>query len=40
VVTVTGKRDDKRIITLKTTVSNQHGEVVIDGNAVVKKVGL
>ncbi len=40
VVTVTEKRDDKRIITLQTTVSNQHGEVVVDGNAVVKKVGL
>ncbi len=40
VVTVTGKRDDKRIITLKTTVSNQRGEVVVDGSAVVKKVGL
>jgi len=40
VVTVTEKRDDKRIITLQTTVSNQHGEVVVDGSAVVKKVGL
>ncbi len=40
VATVTDKRDDKRIITLKTTVSNQHGEVVIDGSAVVKKMGL
>ena len=40
VVTVTEKRDDKRIIKLKTTVSNQRGEVVVDGNAVVKKVGL
>jgi 3-hydroxybutyryl-CoA dehydratase len=40
VVTVTEKRDDKRIITLKTTVSNQRGEVVVDGRAVVKKVGL
>jgi 3-hydroxybutyryl-CoA dehydratase len=39
-VTVTEKRDDKRIITLKTTVSNQRGEVVIDGKAVVKKAGL
>jgi 3-hydroxybutyryl-CoA dehydratase len=39
-VTVTEKRDDKRIITLKTTVSNQRGEVVVDGRAVVKKVGL
>ena len=40
VATVTDKRDDKRIITLKTTVSNQHGEVVVDGSAVVKKMGL
>src|SRR5271166_4420875 len=40
VVTVTDKRDDKRIITLHTTVSNQRGEMVIDGNAVVKKLGL
>lgn len=39
-VTVTEKRDDKRIITLKTTVSNQRGEVVVDGRAVIKKVGL
>ena len=39
-VTVTEKRDDKRIITLKTTVTNQKGEVVIDGSAVIKKVGL
>jgi 3-hydroxybutyryl-CoA dehydratase len=40
VATVTEKRDDKRIIKLKTTVSNQRGEVVIDGSAVVKKVGM
>ncbi len=40
VVTVTEKRDDKRIIKLRTTASNQRGEMVIDGNAVVKKVGL
>src|ERR1017187_719587 len=40
VVTVTEKRDDKRIIKLRTTASNQRGEVVIDGNAVMKKVGL
>jgi 3-hydroxybutyryl-CoA dehydratase len=40
VVTVTEKRDDKRIIKLQTTVSNQRGEVVIDGTAVVKKAGL
>jgi 3-hydroxybutyryl-CoA dehydratase len=40
VVTVTGKRDEKRIITLRTTVCNQRGEMVVDGNAVLKKVGL
>jgi len=39
VVTVTEKRDDKRIIKLQTTVSNQRGEVVIDGSAVVMKLG-
>ena len=39
VVTVTDKRDDKRIITLQTTISNQRGEVVVDGSAVVKKPG-
>jgi len=39
-VTVTEKRDDKRIIKLKTTVINQRGEIVVDGSAVVKKVGL
>jgi len=38
-VTVTEKRDDKRIIKLHTTVSNQRGEVVIDGTAVIKKLG-
>ena len=36
---VTEKRDDKRIIKLRTTVSNQKGELVVDGNAVVKKLG-
>ena len=40
VVTVTEKRDEKRIIKLRTTVCNQRGEMVIDGNAVLKKVGL
>ena len=40
VVTVTDKRDEKRIITLRTTAYNQRGEMVIDGSAVVKKVGL
>ena len=37
--TVTEKRDDKRIITLRTTVSNQKGELVVDGKAVTKKLG-
>ena len=40
VVTVTDKRDEKRIIKLRTTAYNQRGVMVIDGNAVVKKVGL
>jgi 3-hydroxybutyryl-CoA dehydratase len=40
VATVTEKRDDKRIIKLRTVVSNQRGETVIDGSAVVKKMGL
>ena len=40
VVTVTDKRDEKRIINLRTSVYNQRGEIVIDGSAVVKKVGL
>jgi 3-hydroxybutyryl-CoA dehydratase len=40
VVTVTGKRDEKRIITLRTTAYNQRGEMVVDGNAVLKKAGL
>ena len=40
VVTVTGKRDEKRIIKLRTAAYNQRGETVIDGNAVLKKVGL
>jgi 3-hydroxybutyryl-CoA dehydratase len=39
-VTVTEKREDKKILKLRTTVSNQRGEMVIDGNAVVKKLGL
>jgi len=39
-VTVTEKRDEKRIIKLKTTVANQRGEIVVDGSAVIKKVGL
>ena len=40
VVTVTGKRDEKRIIKLRTAVYNQRGEMVIDGDAVMKKLGL
>ena len=40
VVTVTEKRDEKRIIKLRTAVYNQRGEMVIEGNAVMKKVGL
>jgi 3-hydroxybutyryl-CoA dehydratase len=40
VVTVTGKRDEKRIIKLRTIACNQRGEMVVDGNAVLKKVGL
>ena len=39
VVTVTEKHDQKQLMTLKTTVSNQRGRVVVDGSAVVKKVG-
>lgn len=38
--TVLEKRDEKRIIKLKTTVTNQRGEIVVDGSAVTKKVGL
>jgi 3-hydroxybutyryl-CoA dehydratase len=37
--TVTEKRDDKRIIKLRTTATNQRGEIVLDGNAVIKKAG-
>jgi 3-hydroxybutyryl-CoA dehydratase len=39
-VTVTEKRDDKRIIKLRTTATNQRGEMVVDGSAVIKKAGL
>jgi 3-hydroxybutyryl-CoA dehydratase len=38
-VTVTEKRDDKRIIKLQTTATNQRGEMVVDGSAVIKKAG-
>jgi 3-hydroxybutyryl-CoA dehydratase len=37
--TVTEKRDDKRIIKLRTTATNQRGEMVVDGSAVIKKAG-
>jgi 3-hydroxybutyryl-CoA dehydratase len=40
VVTVTDKRHEKRIIKLRTAAYNQRGEMVIDGSAAVKKVGL
>ena len=36
-VEITSKRDDKKIVTLKTTVQNQRGENVIEGEAVIKK---
>jgi 3-hydroxybutyryl-CoA dehydratase len=39
-VAVTEKRDAKRIIKLRTTVTNQLGDLVIDGTAVIKKMGL
>jgi 3-hydroxybutyryl-CoA dehydratase len=37
--TVTEKRDDKRIVKLRTTATNQRGEMVVDGNAVIKMAG-
>ncbi|MBM4765149.1 MaoC family dehydratase [Bacillus sp. B15-48] len=36
-VEVVEKKDDKRIIKLKTQVMNQHQELVVDGEAVVMK---
>ena len=36
-VEVIEKRDDKKILTFKTTVTNQDGTIVIDGTAVVLK---
>lgn len=36
-VEVTEKRDDKHIITLSTTVTNQDGQAVVKGDAVVMK---
>jgi 3-hydroxybutyryl-CoA dehydratase len=38
-VTVTEKRDDKRIIKLRTIAVSQRGEMVVDGTAVIKKLG-
>jgi 3-hydroxybutyryl-CoA dehydratase len=38
-VTVTEKRDDKRIIKLRTIAVSQRGETVVDGTAVIKKLG-
>lgn len=37
--TVIEKRDDKRILKLQTTVTNQLGETVVDGIATIKKLG-
>lgn len=37
VVEVVEKRDEKKLITLKTQVFNQDGEIVVDGEAVIKK---
>ena len=37
VVTVTEKRETKPIMKLQTTVTNQRGEVVVDGTAVAMK---
>ena len=39
-VTVTEKRDEKRISKLRTIVTNQRDEMVLDGTAVIKKLGL
>ena len=39
-VTVAEKRDEKRILKLDTTVTNQRGQVVVSGGAVIKKIGL
>lgn len=38
--TIMEKKEDKRILKLKTVVTNQRGEVVVDGSAVIKKIGL
>lgn len=37
--TIVEKREEKRILKLQTTVTNQQGEVVIDGSAIIKKMG-
>ncbi len=37
--TIIEKREDKRILKLQTVVTNQRGEVVVDGSAVIKKLG-
>ncbi|MDI3522085.1 MAG: hypothetical protein PWR31_1592 [Bacillota bacterium] len=37
-VEVTAKRDDKKLITLSTIVTNQRGEVVVKGEALIKKM--
>jgi 3-hydroxybutyryl-CoA dehydratase len=37
--TIIEKREEKRILKLQTTVANQRGEVVVDGSAVIKKMG-
>ena len=39
-VTVAEKREEKRILKLDTTVTNQRGQVVVSGGAVIKKIGL
>jgi 3-hydroxybutyryl-CoA dehydratase len=39
-LTVVKKRDDKRLITLTTTVTNQHSDIVVEGTAVTMKKGL
>ena len=37
--TIIEKREEKRILKLQTTVTNQQGVVVVDGNALIKKMG-
>jgi len=37
--TIIEKREEKRILKLQTVVTNQNGEVVIDGVAMIKKIG-